>query len=188
MATRIVDLGAVVGPQGPQGPEGAAGASAKINGVNTLTIVAGEGVDVSQNGNTLTISVESGGAAFGVDSVMAETLYLPVAVFVPRSGEQNVFAKVTIDPVNKRITFNASFCPSVSSNYGSSVAAYATVKAPPGTKFISYPHEVATIGTQGSHGGSTIDVDINGSLYAPYNAPNGTHNLVFSGSVRFDWV
>lgn len=64
MATRIVDLGAVVGPQGPQGPAGApgtagaAGESAKINGVNALTVQAFDGVKATQSGSVLTIKAD----------------------------------------------------------------------------------------------------------------------------------
>ena len=39
------------------GKDGAAGANATINGVNTLTIAAGDGISASQSGNTLNISV-----------------------------------------------------------------------------------------------------------------------------------
>lgn len=44
------------GERGPQGETGATGAAAKINGVNTVTVQGGNGVSVSQSGNTLTIA------------------------------------------------------------------------------------------------------------------------------------
>lgn len=61
-----IDLGQVVGPQGAQGepgPQGAqgiqgpAGPAATINGVNALTIEAGDNIELSQNGSTTTLSV-----------------------------------------------------------------------------------------------------------------------------------
>ena len=50
------------GPQGIQGPAGQDGKDAKINGVNTLSIEAGENISIEQEGNTLTISGEAGGS------------------------------------------------------------------------------------------------------------------------------
>ena len=61
-----IDLGQVVGPQGAQGepgPQGAqgiqgpAGQAATINGVNALTIEAGDNIELSQSGSTTTLSV-----------------------------------------------------------------------------------------------------------------------------------
>lgn len=61
-----IDLGQVVGPQGAQGepgPQGAqgiqgpAGPAATINGVNALTIEAGDNIVLSQSGSTTTLSV-----------------------------------------------------------------------------------------------------------------------------------
>lgn len=61
-----IDLGQVVGAQGPQGiqgPQGAqgiqgpAGPAATINGVNALTIEAGENISLDQEGGTATLSV-----------------------------------------------------------------------------------------------------------------------------------
>lgn len=61
-----IDLGQVVGPQGAQGepgPQGAqgiqgpAGPAATINGVNALTIEAGDNIELSQSGSTTTLSV-----------------------------------------------------------------------------------------------------------------------------------
>lgn len=66
-----LDLGSVVGPQGPQGVPGAPGAtgetgaqgvpgpageSAKINGVNALTLTAKDGLKGTQSGNTFTLT------------------------------------------------------------------------------------------------------------------------------------
>ena len=50
------------GPKGDDGQDGAPGASATINGVNALTLAAGENVEIEQSGSTVTISA-SGGAA-----------------------------------------------------------------------------------------------------------------------------
>lgn len=64
-----LDLGKVVGPQGPQGPEGPAGPQgiqgpagdpATINGVTTLTVAAGDNVNLEQSGSTVTLSVPTG--------------------------------------------------------------------------------------------------------------------------------
>ena len=44
------------GPQGLKGDTGSAGADAKINGVNTLTIEAGENIEITQEGNKIIIS------------------------------------------------------------------------------------------------------------------------------------
>ena len=53
-----------VGPQGLKGDTGSAGADAKINGVNTLTIEAGDNITLDQEGSTLTInSTASGGTS-----------------------------------------------------------------------------------------------------------------------------
>lgn len=61
-----IDLGQVVGPQGAQGepgPQGAqgiqgpAGPAATINGVNALTIEAGDNIELSQSDSTTTLSV-----------------------------------------------------------------------------------------------------------------------------------
>lgn len=49
------------GIQGEKGDTGAAGADAKINGVNTLTVEAGENISISQSGSTMTISSTGGG-------------------------------------------------------------------------------------------------------------------------------
>ena len=43
------------GPQGPQGIQGPPGAPAVVNGSNTLTIAAGEKIELEQSGDTLTI-------------------------------------------------------------------------------------------------------------------------------------
>ena len=52
------------GPQGLKGDTGSAGADAKINGVNTLTIEAGDNITLDQEGNVLTInSTASGGTS-----------------------------------------------------------------------------------------------------------------------------
>lgn len=66
-----IDLGQVVGPQGAQGepgPQGAqgiqgpAGPAATINGVNALTIEAGDNIELSQSGSTTTLSVPTDAA------------------------------------------------------------------------------------------------------------------------------
>jgi hypothetical protein len=44
------------GEDGPEGPQGPAGEEAKINGVNTLTLEAIDGISLTQNGNVATIS------------------------------------------------------------------------------------------------------------------------------------
>ena len=49
------------GPQGLKGDTGSAGADAKINGVNTLTIEAGDNITLDQEGNVLTINSTGGG-------------------------------------------------------------------------------------------------------------------------------
>ena len=49
------------GERGPQGEAGPAGQDAKINGVNTLNIVAGDNIEIEQEDNTLTISSTGGG-------------------------------------------------------------------------------------------------------------------------------
>ena len=60
------------GPQGPEGPagkagkDGADGKDAKINGVNTLSIEAGDNISIDQTGSTMTISATGGGGG-GVD-------------------------------------------------------------------------------------------------------------------------
>lgn len=53
------DTGAT-GPAGPTGADGADGADATINGVNTLTLTAGDNIALSQTGSTLTISSTCG--------------------------------------------------------------------------------------------------------------------------------
>ena len=50
------------GEQGPQGNTGENGADAKINGVNTLTIEAGDNITLDQEGNILTINSTGGGS------------------------------------------------------------------------------------------------------------------------------
>ena len=66
MATKKTLIGNIKGPkgdqgiqgiQGPKGDTGPAGANATINGVNALTIAAGNGISASQSGNTLNLSV-----------------------------------------------------------------------------------------------------------------------------------
>lgn len=52
------------GAQGPAGADGAPGAAATINGVNTLTLAAGENVEIEQSGSTVTISASGGAAMF----------------------------------------------------------------------------------------------------------------------------
>ena len=63
-----INVPAIRGPEGPEGPEGpqgetgatgAAGANATINGVNALTLIAGDGLDGVQSGSTYTISLRS---------------------------------------------------------------------------------------------------------------------------------
>lgn len=54
------------GEQGPQGPTGATGQNgrdATINGVNTITITAGENITLNQSGSTLEISATGGGTS-----------------------------------------------------------------------------------------------------------------------------
>lgn len=53
------------GPQGPTGPTGPAGAAATINGVNSLTIEAGENILLEQLGSVLTIAATGGGGGGG---------------------------------------------------------------------------------------------------------------------------
>lgn len=50
------------GDTGSQGPQGVAGQDAKINGVNTLSIAAGDNISLAQSGGTLTISSTAGGS------------------------------------------------------------------------------------------------------------------------------
>ena len=50
------------GDKGDTGSQGSAGADAKINGVNTLTIEAGDNITLDQEGNTLTINSTGGGS------------------------------------------------------------------------------------------------------------------------------
>lgn len=66
-----IDLGQVVGPQGAQGepgPQGAqgiqgpAGPAATINGVNALTIEAGDNIELSQSDSTTILSVPTDAA------------------------------------------------------------------------------------------------------------------------------
>lgn len=45
------------GPAGDTGPQGPTGAAATINGVNALNIAAGNGINATQSGSTLTLSV-----------------------------------------------------------------------------------------------------------------------------------
>lgn len=52
------------GPKGDDGQDGAPGASATINGVNALTLAAGENVEIEQSGSTVTISASGGTAMF----------------------------------------------------------------------------------------------------------------------------
>lgn len=52
------------GPKGDDGQDGAPGASATINGVNALTLTAGENVEIEQSGSTVTISASGGAAVF----------------------------------------------------------------------------------------------------------------------------
>lgn len=58
MATRIVDLGSVIGPAGATGPAGAQGEPATINGVNALTLEATAPLTASQTGDTLTLDAK----------------------------------------------------------------------------------------------------------------------------------
>lgn len=51
------------GAQGEQGVKGDPGNDATVNGVNTLIIAAGEGLEGKQEGDTFTISASGGGAA-----------------------------------------------------------------------------------------------------------------------------
>lgn len=51
------------GAKGDKGDTGDAGANATINGVQALTIVAGDGLESSQEGSTFTLSATTGGAA-----------------------------------------------------------------------------------------------------------------------------
>lgn len=53
------------GEQGPQGAPGKDGKDATINGVNTLTIEAGDNIAIDQDGSTLTISATAGGFGGG---------------------------------------------------------------------------------------------------------------------------
>ena len=51
------------------GQDGRDGADAKINGYNTVSIVAGENITIDQEGSTLTINGEAGGGTGNVDDV-----------------------------------------------------------------------------------------------------------------------
>lgn len=53
------------GPAGTSGQDGVDGADAKINGYNTVNIVAGDNITIDQDGNTLTINGEAGGGGTG---------------------------------------------------------------------------------------------------------------------------
>lgn len=52
------------GATGPQGNTGENGADAKINGVNTLTIEAGDNITLDQEGNVLTINSTASGGTY----------------------------------------------------------------------------------------------------------------------------
>lgn len=56
------DTGAT-GPKGDKGDTGNVGADAKINGVNTLNIEAGDNITLDQQGDTLTINSTGGGGS-----------------------------------------------------------------------------------------------------------------------------
>ena len=51
----------IKGATGPAGTNGTDGKDATINGVNALTIEAGDNINLSQSGSTLTINAEGGG-------------------------------------------------------------------------------------------------------------------------------
>ena len=55
------DTGELTGPQGPQGNPGSDGANATINGQNAINLVAGENIDIAQEGSNVTISSTAGG-------------------------------------------------------------------------------------------------------------------------------
>ena len=61
------------GKDGVDGKDGADGKDAKINGVNTLSIEAGENITLEQEGNTLTINATGGGGSGAVSSVNGKT-------------------------------------------------------------------------------------------------------------------
>lgn len=61
------------GYQGPQGENGTNGASAKINGVNTLTINAGSNIELTQSGSTMTINTKNTVGSSTVTSIVQLT-------------------------------------------------------------------------------------------------------------------
>ena len=65
------------GPAGPQGIQGPAGDPATINNVTTLTLAAGDNVNLEQSGSTLTLSVPTGTA--GGVAGLGENGAVPVA-------------------------------------------------------------------------------------------------------------
>lgn len=59
----------VPGPAGKDGSDGQNGHDATINGVNTLQIVAGSGMEISQDGNVLTLISTGGGGALEYSTI-----------------------------------------------------------------------------------------------------------------------
>lgn len=62
--------GELTGPAGKDGEDGEDGENATINGVNTLTIQGGEGINVTQEGSTLTVSAK---CSYGTEDLTAGT-------------------------------------------------------------------------------------------------------------------
>ena len=54
----------IKGPKGDDGAAGSPGMDATINGVNALTLVAGENVEIEQSGSTATLSASGAGALY----------------------------------------------------------------------------------------------------------------------------
>lgn len=66
---------AAQGPIGETGQTGATGANATINGVNALTIEAGDGIEMEQVGGTLTLSATAQGSGVTVHTATIGTTW-----------------------------------------------------------------------------------------------------------------
>ena len=90
------------GDTGEQGAPGAPGAAATINGVNALTLAAGENVELEQSGSTLTISASAGGPLYvqftGSDQMNLSTDHTLEEVVAAYRGGRDVIA--VYDSVN----------------------------------------------------------------------------------------
>ena len=115
-----------------KGGAGASGAAAKINGVNTLTVEGGKGVNVTQDGETLTIEADNHPTAFTLAAASwatgsGVTAYPYKYTLAVAGVTADTEPRAVLDPASAALAAECGMCPTCDSAAGT-VTFYARTK------------------------------------------------------------